>query len=529
MRKKVIFRLAVLLLMAVVLSNAGLTLTAQARRASCEPVREALRLATGVCQEMYMGRACNGHDTVAITPTSSFRVGQYIPSDELTRLNTYADGPGVALLLLGGQRRPLYVVFFGETEVTEFATSWSNPTIKAEIGRGLLCDDTRSGIVVQNRFGNSNNMTINGVLIELSSTAAITMEPEAGGGSIVFYSDRDGDWEIYSLDLTTDQVTQLTFNSSNDVHAARSPDGGSIAFQSDLSGNTEIFLMNANGSNVRQLTFDGAFAGHPAWSPNGAFIAYDSTAPAARDILVISPDGSNRRNLTNSPSGVENIWPVWSPNGQWIAFYSDRDGDREIYVMDANGGNLRQLTFNGDDDRYPAWSPDGSEIVFASNRVGNWELYTMDAFGGSLRRLTNNAQTDWGASYTADGQIVFTSDRDGDNELFTMNRDGSGQTQLTFNSSRDELPVQAGSGSVVDHWMVVTNMEGSVAAGVGTATVPIQPGQQIRYGMTPDNRVIPGQVEAPSPAGITFRSAVFNSVTYDTTGGLLGMYDGTIY
>ncbi|MBN1967554.1 MAG: PD40 domain-containing protein, partial [Anaerolineae bacterium] len=185
---------------------------------------------------------------------------------------------------------------------------------------------------------------------------------------------------------------------------------------------------------------------------------------------------------------------------------------------DTNGGNLRQITFNSSDDRYPAWSPNGSRLAFASNRDGNWELYTMDPYGNGVARLTYDNGTDWGAAWSPDGtQLLFASDRDGDNEIFLMNADGSNPTQITFNSSDDELPVFLTAGSPVNYWMVITNMEGNVAAGpVGGQLQAIAPGQHIRVGYDAGDNIV--RVEPPAPAGITYRSAVTSWLTFDPQG-----------
>jgi len=137
--------------------------------------------------------------------------------------------------------------------------------------------------------------------------------------------------------------------------------------------------------------------------------------------------------------------------------------------------------------------------------------------------LTNDGATDWGASYTPDGgRIVFTSDRDGDNELYVMDANGGSPTQLTFNGSRDELPVWRGAASSVDHWMVVTNMGGSVAVGPGLT--PIVPGQQIRIAM--DRTEQPLRYEAPSTARMTYASPAVQALR-DTM--LPGVNDSSLY
>ena len=72
---------------------------------------------------------------------------------------------------------------------------------------------------------------------------------------LVFASDRDGDWEIYLLDLATRAVMRLTDNTWDDTQPDWSKISGRIAFVStQFSLNGELFTMAADGSDVQQLT-----------------------------------------------------------------------------------------------------------------------------------------------------------------------------------------------------------------------------------------------------------------------------------
>ena len=180
---------------------------------------------------------------------------------------------------------------------------------------------------------------------------------------IVFSSDRDGDFDIYSTLPDGSDLKRLTNNSSYDDMPAWSPDGKKIAFVSDRHGYPEIYVMNADGSRVRRLTNDnGPDNALPAWSPDGSRIAFSSGRDGNREIHVMDADGSNPVNLTND-SGYDSS-PAWSPDGRRILFNSRRDGNLEIYVMDADGSNQIRLTRNATSDEFPVWSPDGSKSPF---------------------------------------------------------------------------------------------------------------------------------------------------------------------
>jgi Tol biopolymer transport system component len=74
-------------------------------------------------------------------------------------------------------------------------------------------------------------------------------------GRIFFASDRDGDFEIYSMNPNGSGVTALTDNQELDNQPAVSPDGNRIAFMSNRDGgDLDIWVMNADGSEQTQVT-----------------------------------------------------------------------------------------------------------------------------------------------------------------------------------------------------------------------------------------------------------------------------------
>jgi Tol biopolymer transport system component len=88
------------------------------------------------------------------------------------------------------------------------------------------------------------------------------------GDVIMFTSDRDGDFELYSIRADGTGLRRLTQTPGNDAHSAWSADGQWILFSSGRMGFKdemalydgvpqpygEIFAMRADGSDVRQLT-----------------------------------------------------------------------------------------------------------------------------------------------------------------------------------------------------------------------------------------------------------------------------------
>lgn len=269
--------------------------------------------------------------------------------------------------------------------------------------------------------------------------------PKKLSETIVFSSERDGNQEIYSLNLATNALKNLSHHSSQDGYPRCSPDGKTIAFVSNRSGTWKIHLMNSDGTEQRVFS-QAADEGYMDWSPDGNSLVYASALGknGVNDLYVANiNDPTKKLQLTNH--NAEDVHPTWSPDGKNIAFASERDGNRQIYVMNANGGDLKRITNNQGYEDYPAWSPDSSKIVFASDRDSgssqNLDIYVMEANGAAVKQLINHTADDRHPAWSPDGKtIAFVSNRNGDRDLFTVNLDGSELRRLFSAPGNDEHP-----------------------------------------------------------------------------------------
>ena len=271
-----------------------------------------------------------------------------------------------------------------------------------------------------------------------ASPTDVTLMPSLTEGRIAFSSIRDGDWEIYVMNVDGSGLTRLTNNADTDCCPSWSPDAARIAFESARDGNWEIYVMSADGSAVTRLTDNSAWDSCASWSPDGTRISFVSERDGNQEIYVMDVDGTNQRNLTNNLAN--DFAPSWSPDGTRIAFGSEREGV-EVYIMNADGGGLTSLTNKLGYDAVPSWSPDGTRMAFGSELDGNYEIFVMNVDGSGLTRLTNNPYTDCCPSWSPDGRrIAFDSYRGGQEDIYTINADGTGLMNLTNNPSWDADP-----------------------------------------------------------------------------------------
>ncbi|MDE0300610.1 MAG: DPP IV N-terminal domain-containing protein [Candidatus Poribacteria bacterium] len=230
----------------------------------------------------------------------------------------------------------------------------------------------------------------------------------AGRPKIAFSSTRDGDSEIYVMDIDGGNHARLTINPARDYDPSWSPDGGRIAFVSNRNrGIEQIFVMDADGDNVTELTAEWTHQ-QPAWSPEGEKIAYVRNK-GGRQVWVMDADGGNQRRLTQDG---KNELPTWSPDGQRIAFVSTRDRRSLIYVMDENGENQESPTKDMVPVDAPSWSPDGQWIAYAANDERRIiQIYAVKVVGvPHIEKLTRDGHRKLQPTWSPDGNtIAYTS------------------------------------------------------------------------------------------------------------------------
>ena len=305
--------------------------------------------------------------------------------------------------------------------------------------------------------------------------------------AIIFVSDRDGNAEIYSVDLSGEAVSNLTKTTGDEYDPVVSPDRRLVAFRSDSPDGTAIEVMSLKeGSRTRLALGTGAPQG-TTWSPDSDRVAYVLNGEAPSRVRVANSDGSQSMVLTSVPGDEVGDWspdgksvvfsvnhgqdrgiylrnpdgvnefrltdgpdtsPIWSPDSKKIAFLSTRDGNLDIFVMKPDGTGQRNLTTNEAPDYGISWSPDGKRLLFVSERDGNAEIYVMkvdrddqERFTSTYVRLTHNKVRDVQPVWSPDGKrIAFVSYLDDDAELFVMNADGTDQIRLTNNEYHDTHP-----------------------------------------------------------------------------------------
>jgi len=172
--------------------------------------------------------------------------------------------------------------------------------------------------------------------------------------------------EIYRIDADGSNEKRLTDNSAMEYGVAWSSDSGALVFGSQRDGDWGVYTMNPDGSDQKPLPHPAS--GHtPSWSHDGKRILFVSERDGNADIYMMDADGSNQQPLTHEPGN--DFMPALSPDGTRIAFVSDRDGGTGIYVMNADGSGAHRVSPANINATAPSWSPDGGEVLFSGTET----------------------------------------------------------------------------------------------------------------------------------------------------------------
>ena len=256
---------------------------------------------------------------------------------------------------------------------------------------------------------------------------------------ILFYSDRNGNWDIFRINADGTELQQITHSPFNEREPSWHPQKNAYAFSSDSLGEQRIFIHDFDDDSNALLSVGSGGHTSPSWSHDGKHIAYLSEKDNQWSLLI---QGVGDSTTVIAYSG--NTYPgrpAWSPSGKEVIYSVAVDGIETLHLANLDGSLAKTYVPGFNSCGNAAISPDGTHIVFDAHSEdvldsgdGKWEIYKMKISDRSIVRLTNNTKDDWGARWSPDGTKIAFLGAGLNNtgyELFVMNADGSGIVQLT--------------------------------------------------------------------------------------------------
>jgi tricorn protease len=273
---------------------------------------------------------------------------------------------------------------------------------------------------------------------------------------IYFASDRDLILNIYSYDVNTKDVKQLTTHKEFDVMWPAG-ENGQIAYE---NGGYIYKLNLETGANDRvkvNITFDNpnilpyyknVKGDIDSWnvSPGGERALFD----ARGDIFSVPAKNGEIINLTNT-QGVREMYPSWSPDGKYISYVSDKTGEYEIYLLEnKEGAEAKQLTKGSTAWKYtPIWSPDSKYLVYSDRTL---DLKILNVESGKSKKIDQGLDNELRTySFSHDSKwVTYTkSAENGQSAIFVYNIDKAKSHKITDDTFNDMSPAFSKDGNYI--------------------------------------------------------------------------------
>jgi TolB protein len=208
---------------------------------------------------------------------------------------------------------------------------------------------------------------------------------------IAWESNRDGNWNLYMADVSTDGLpVQLTDDPFNDINPFWFSTGGcdvpgeqQLVFQSDRDGDWELYLLNVETLELTQLTDNDVADVQPIVSPDGSNIAsLQENEDGVYDLMIMDTDTLSARKLAEV--GTDIAGQAFSPDGNYVAFDADVDGDYDLFAVDVANGQIKAVTNNDADDRAPSFMCGTDQVYYHSDiaatdeNLGSNEIFLTD-------------------------------------------------------------------------------------------------------------------------------------------------------
>jgi Tol biopolymer transport system component len=243
---------------------------------------------------------------------------------------------------------------------------------------------------------------------------------------------------LYVVDAAGGTPRKLT-GDADAIQPAWSPDGKRIVYWSNTNGQRDLYTISSGGGGRTALTNDAPIDWSPEWSPDGKFVYFSSDRGGAMNVWRLAVDEAS-----GTPKGS----PEPITNGVQASAALARlslKGDRLVFRSRVNAINPVAIPFDpstwtagvprvldgSNNIRTPSdVSPDGTTLAFFSIGAQQEDIFLSRVDGSGMHRLTDDSPRDRAPMFTHDNSVMFYSTRGGNWAGWKARADGSGLQQM---------------------------------------------------------------------------------------------------
>lgn len=200
---------------------------------------------------------------------------------------------------------------------------------------------------------------------------------------------------IFLIDVKSGKQEKIQLDLDGVFSVAWSNDGNLLAFVGVKSPQSDIYTYNITTKEVKNLTNDIFSDNDPVFSPDGKTIYFtsdrgDITSPSMisknfkiwkydfgqTDLYSVNVSTGTIQRITTQPNCSKTSLVV-SPDGKKILYIADVNGINNIYAQELDSGKYYPITNSISGLYQLSLSHDGSKLVFASLNEAGFDIYLM--------------------------------------------------------------------------------------------------------------------------------------------------------
>ena len=191
---------------------------------------------------------------------------------------------------------------------------------------------------------------------------------------LIFAKDKDGDenHNLIRINIESGRTEQLTYTPEHQDYAGdTSPDGKYSVIVSTRKGQLNLFRLDMESKETIQLTDHvNPTWGGCSWNPKYGWIAYNVNETKNlrnMDIWLVKTDGSERKRIVSIKEDSQDIVVEWNKDGELLAFTTDAYGVNQPGIYNLKTEEIKLLGGQEYEETAAAFSEDGKKLVCLRN------------------------------------------------------------------------------------------------------------------------------------------------------------------
>lgn len=236
------------------------------------------------------------------------------------------------------------------------------------------------------------------IRINTNEGSWMSLDVSPDGKSVIFAALGD----LYMIPITGGKAEPVTTGMAYDSQPRFSPDGKTIVFISDRDGNDNIWTMNLATKKTRQVSKGKVdYIEAAEWTPDGEYLI---AAKGRRNLklFMYHKDGGTGVQLIKTPDNMKTIEPAFGKDSRYI-WFSRRNGawnynaqlpQYQLATFDRETGEVEGRTARYGSAFTPTLSPDGKFLVYGTRHNEHTGLMIQELETGDERWLAYPVQRD---------------------------------------------------------------------------------------------------------------------------------------